>query len=102
MVGDLPQTNMGAFVLLSQLSILAVPFVVGFVWLTYRSLIQARFLTDPVLRCALTCGVVMPPFIGAVDVLWFVPTLWAPMILCDGLYWELRRVTANNASGIGL
>ena len=27
----------------------------------------------------------MAVFIDLVDVLWFVPTIWAPMIICDGL-----------------
>jgi hypothetical protein len=34
---------------------------------------------------------IMAVLIDLVDVLWFVPTLWAPMLVCNGLAYVERR-----------
>ena len=84
-VGTLPQINMGAWAMASQLSVLVIPIFLGFLWLNYRVIRQSRFIADRLVAGLLISGMVMAVFIDLVDVLWFVPTIWAPMIICDGL-----------------
>jgi len=33
----------------------------------------------------MTTGMLMAIFMDLADVLWFVPTIWAPMLICHGL-----------------
>lgn len=96
-VPDLPESNMGAFVLLSQLSLLSAPLVAGFIWLVFRAVKCAERIEDRTLRAALMGGAIMPLFIGFTDVLWFVPTLWAPIVIADGLTWSSRRALEATA-----
>jgi hypothetical protein len=84
-VGALPQINMGAYAMASQLSFLILPIFAGFLWLTYRVIRRGALVGDRVVFGLLVAGMLMAVFIDLVDVLWFVPTLWAPMIICDGL-----------------
>lgn len=84
-VGTLPMINMGAYALASQLSVLLIPIFVGFLWLTYRVIRESRYINDRVLAGVLIAGMLMAIFIDLVDVLWFVPTIWAPMLICNGL-----------------
>jgi hypothetical protein len=84
-VGALPQINMGAYALASQLSFLILPVFAGFLWLTYRVIRRGARIGDRFVYGLLAGGMLMAVFIDLVDVLWFVPTLWAPMIICDGL-----------------
>jgi hypothetical protein len=84
-VGALPQINMGAYAMASQLSFLILPIFAGFLWLTYRVIRRGALVGDRVVFGLLVAGMLMAVFIDLVDVLWFVPTLWAPMIICVGL-----------------
>ena len=95
-VGTLPQNNMGAWAMASQLSILVIPIFIGFLWLNYRVIRRSRHIDDRVVAGLLMSGMVMAIFIDLVDVLWFVPTMWAPMFICDGLaHVDGRRVAAD-------
>jgi hypothetical protein len=89
-VGELPEINMGGFALISQLSAVALPIVLGFVWLNWRVLRASRGTTDARTRGLLVCGVIMSGLIGVVDILWFVPTIWAPLVIADGLAFAAR------------
>ena len=84
-VGTLPQINMGAYAMASQLSFLLIPIFAGFLWLNYRVARRSTLIGDRVVIGLLVGGMLMAVVIDLIDVLWFVPTLWAPMILCDGL-----------------
>jgi hypothetical protein len=84
-VGTLPMINMGAYALASQLSLLVIPIFLGFLWLTYRVVRESRFINDRVLAGMMTTGMLMAIFMDLADVLWFVPTIWAPMLICHGL-----------------
>ena len=84
-VGTLPQINMGAWAMASQLSLLVIPIFLGFLWLNYRVIRQSRAIGDRVVAGLLISGMIMSVFIDLVDVLWFVPTIWAPIVICDGL-----------------
>jgi len=96
-VGTLPQINMGAYAMASQLSFLIVPIFAGFVWLNYRVARDSQRIDDRIVVGVLLGGMVMAVLIDLVDVLWFVPTLWAPMIICSGLA-HVRRGPAVAAS----
>lgn len=84
-VGTLPMINMGAYAMASQLSLLLIPIFVGFLWLTYRVVRESRHIDDRVVAGVMISGMLMAILIDLVDVLWFVPTLWAPMLVCNGL-----------------
>jgi hypothetical protein len=89
-VGTLPMINMGAYAMASQLSLLLIPIFVGFLWLTYRVVRESRYIDDPLLAGVLIAGMLMAILMDLVDVLWFVPTIWAPMLVCNGLA-NIRR-----------
>ena len=84
-VSMLPQINMGAYVMVSQLSIVALPIFLGFLWLNYRVVRESRFIDDRIVTGVLIAGMTMTILIDLVEVLWFVPTIWAPLIICNGL-----------------
>ena len=84
-VGTLPMINMGAYAMASQLSLLLIPIFIGFLWLTYRVVRESRYINDRVLAGVMIAGMLMAIFIDLVDVLWFVPTIWLPMLICNGL-----------------
>lgn len=84
-VGMLPAINMGAYAMASQLSLLIIPILLGFLWLNYRVARESRSIDDRVVAGLMIAGMIMAIFIDLVDVLWFVPTIWAPMIVCNGL-----------------
>jgi hypothetical protein len=84
-VGMLPQINMGAYAMASQLSFLILPIFAGFLWLNYRVMRSTLRINDRVVARILVAGMLMAVLIDLVDVLWFVPTLWAPLIIGDGL-----------------
>jgi hypothetical protein len=92
-VGTLPQMNMGAWAMASQLSVLVIPVFLGFLWLNFRVIRRSRTIDDRIVAGVLIGGMLMSIFIDLVDVLWFVPTIWAPIIICDGL----ARVERNPA-----
>jgi len=89
-VGTLPQINMGVYALASQLSFLIIPILAAFLWLNLRVIRESAWIGDRVVAGVLVAGMLMAVFIDLVDVLWFVPTIWAPMIICSGLA-HLRR-----------
>ena len=94
-VGTLPQMNMGAWAMASQLSLLVIPIFLGFLWLNYRVIRQSRHIDDRIVAKLLVGGMIMSILIDLVDVLWFVPTIWAPIIICSGLARVERRPAAE-------
>jgi hypothetical protein len=90
-VGTLPMINMGAYAMVSQLSLLFIPIFVGFLWLTYRVVRDSAAINDRVLAGLMVAGMLMAIFMDLVDVLWFVPTIWAPMLVCNGMAHITRR-----------
>jgi hypothetical protein len=99
-VGTLPMINMGAYAMASQLSLLLIPIFVGFLWLTYRVARESRYINDRVLAGLMITGMLMAIFMDIVDVLWFVPTIWAPMIICHGLAHVNRGSAVAHGTGI--
>jgi hypothetical protein len=77
----LDEINGGIFSFVSQLSFLSAPFIVVFAVLVIHSLFVTEKIADSDLRRALVIGILATPFIFAADVLWFVPTIWLPILL---------------------
>jgi len=77
---NLDEINSGVLAFISQLSLLApfILFALGF--LVYRILRSGR-IDDVHIRRALLIGIFMMFFIFFSDILWFVPTIWAPLVL---------------------
>jgi len=46
---------------------------------------ESDWIGDRVVAGLLVGGMLMAVLIDLIDVLWFVPTIWAPMIICSGL-----------------
>lgn len=90
-VGTLPEINMGIFALVAQLSVVALPVACAWLWLNYRVVRASRRVLDATTRGLLVTGALMGILVGVADILWFTPTLWAPLILCDGLTHIARR-----------
>ena len=98
-VGMLPAINMGAYAMASQLSLLVIPIFLGFLWLNHRVARESRYIDDRVVAGLMIGGMCMAIFIDLVDVLWFVPTIWAPMIVCNGLATIGRRRAGDKFPG---
>jgi hypothetical protein len=94
-VGTLPQINMGAYALVSQLSLLVIPVLVAFLWLNYRVIRESGWIGDRVVAGVLVGAMLTAILIDLVDILWFVPTIWAPMIICSGLAHARRGVAVS-------
>jgi hypothetical protein len=90
----MPQLNMGFYVFLAQLSLLAPVLLMGYVLLHKAVLRHGWRRIDGNARRALLVGIAMAPLVFLVDVLWFVPMLWAPLIL-------FRRLATLEALGPG-
>jgi hypothetical protein len=82
---DLPDMNSGLYSFVAQQSLLAIPLIGAFLYLVYMSASACRHIPDLYLRRALKTGILIMPFIFFSDVLWFVPTIWLPMLLARQL-----------------
>jgi hypothetical protein len=81
----LDEMNSGLYSFIAQESLLAVPLICAFLWLVYKSLKACRRIPDLYVRRALQTGILIMPFIFFGDLLWFVPTIWLPMMLVHRL-----------------
>jgi hypothetical protein len=77
----LNEINGGVFSLITQMSFLSGLLIAGFVVLVTHAFVVARRLEDRNMRDALSIGILAIPFIFATDTLWFVPTIWLPILL---------------------
>jgi hypothetical protein len=77
----LDEINAGIFAFISQMSFLSAPFIAVFAVLVIHALFVTETIADSDLRKALAIGILAIPFIFAADVLWFVPTIWLPILL---------------------
>jgi hypothetical protein len=75
------EINAGVFSFITQMSFLSPLLLAGFAVLLVHVLFVARTLPDGDMRKALSIGILAIPFIFAADVLWFVPTIWLPILL---------------------
>jgi hypothetical protein len=84
-VGSLPEINMGIYAFIAQLSILVVPLIIGFIYLNYIVIVKSRHNIDKNTRTILVIGMLTSGIIYCVDILWFTPTIWLPLIICNKL-----------------
>lgn len=75
----------GIFPFISQMSILSVPLM-GFLFIVELKVIQkTKHIAAPYFRSVLIIGAMVLPIIFAADSLWFVPTIWLPLFMCESL-----------------
>jgi hypothetical protein len=80
-VNGLPEINSGINNFIAQFSILSVPLVLGFLALNLKVLSNPNsFLHEDAIK-AMKIGVWVSPIIYCIDVLWFTPTIWLPLII---------------------
>lgn len=81
----LPEINAAHFAFVTQYSFLAVPVLVGYFFLMWRTIKLTK--AGPLFLDAMSIGVVMSMVIFAIDILWFVPLIWLPY----EMIWRLHR-----------
>lgn len=80
-MGGLPEINSGISVFISQFAILSIPLAIGFLLLNFKVLSeQTSFLNEDAIK-AMKIGVWLSPIIYCIDILWFTPTIWLPLII---------------------
>jgi hypothetical protein len=77
----LNEINGGILSFITQMSFLSALLIAGFAVLVTHAFFVARRLEDWNMRQALCIGILAMPLIFATDTLWFVPTIWLPMLL---------------------
>lgn len=84
-VTDLPEINLGIYAFIVQFSILSIPLIIGFIYLNYMVIIKSNFRVEKDIRNALLIGILVSGVIYCIDILWFTPTIWLPLIICHRL-----------------
>jgi hypothetical protein len=79
----LEQIEGGIYPFISQLSILSIPLIIFLLYLEIRLVRANTGISIPYLRELLAVGILALPFIFAADSLWFVPTIWLPLVLSE-------------------
>ena len=77
----LNEINAGIFSFITQMSFLSALFIAGFVVLVTHAFFVAGRVADRDMRLVLRIGILAMPLIFVTDILWFVPTIWLPMLL---------------------
>ena len=94
-ISSLDEMNSGIMAFFSQFGIIS-PIVLGaYLWLLVVAIRRAKRLSDPVTRRMLVIGILMTGMIFATDVLWFVPTIWLPIIIAMTGTEESRCTSCN-------
>lgn len=84
-VEGLPEIDSGIFVFLSQFSIFAIPIISMYVCLLIDKIIKVNNL-ERVTKYCLKIGILVMPIIFISDVIWFISTMWLPLVLVDIFY----------------
>lgn len=95
--GGLPQIEMGAFSFIAQFGVFCIPLLLAFLLLNVGIARRSAGLVDPVIRQSMLIGMAMSILVYSVDVLWFVPTTWAPLVVLSAL--SLRADAVRTANG---
>jgi hypothetical protein len=75
----------GIFPFISQMSILSVPLIGFLIFVELKVIRKSKRIATPYFRSALIIGAMVIPVIFAADSLWFVPTIWLPLIMCENM-----------------
>lgn len=81
----LPEINAAHYAFVAQYSLFALPILLGYLALVWRTLRIAK--RGPLLSRSLAVGVIMTILVFASDILWFVPLYWLPF----EMIWAERR-----------
>lgn len=80
-ISSLDEMNSGIMAFFTQFGIIS-PIVLGaYLALVVVAIRRAKQFCDPVTRRMLVIGILMTGVIFATDILWFVPTIWLPIII---------------------
>lgn len=79
------EINSGIFAFYSQLSVLSIPVACCFAFLIWKVSRESKRIKVPYFQRCLATGVLIMPIIFSADLLWFVPTIWLPLILSEYL-----------------
>ncbi|CNE67153.1 Uncharacterised protein [Yersinia nurmii] len=81
----LPEINMGIYSMFTQIGIIAFFF---YVYLIGCAIVVSK-RSKTVVEKILCGGVILMPIVFSADILWFVPTYWAPLILIS--WFQINR-----------
>jgi hypothetical protein len=82
---NLPEINLGLYAFISQFSFLSILLIIGFILLNLTIIKRSNKFPDKRIRDSLVIGILVSGVIYFVDILWFTPTIWLPLIVCDAL-----------------
>lgn len=77
----LPEINSGLYAFISQESFLAIFLGLGFLLLLRSAWLAIGTVDDIFTKRAIRVGIIAMPFIFVSDSLWFVPSIWLPVLL---------------------
>jgi hypothetical protein len=92
---NLPEINLGLYAFISQFSFLSIPLIIGFTLLNLTIIKRSNKLPDKRIRDSLVIGILVSGIIYFVDILWFTPTIWLPLIVCDALSNASQKESLN-------
>lgn len=76
---------MEIFAFVAQLSFLSPIIIAWFIVHMYYGLRCTRYIADADTRRMLSTGILVMPIIFIADILWFVPTIWLPLLIACSL-----------------
>jgi hypothetical protein len=82
-IKDLNEMNSGIMAFVTQLSVLAPILLVGYILLLVSCYRRSKYIDDIVTRRVMVVGCLMTLLIYSSDPLWFVPTIWLPIVICQ-------------------
>ena len=82
---ELPEINLGIYAFISQFSVLSIPLIIGFIFLNYLIIIKGNLQIKRNTKNALLIGILVSGVIYFIDILWFTPTIWLPLIIYNKL-----------------
>lgn len=82
-IKDLNEMNSGIMAFITQLSVLAPIFLVGYILLLVSCYRKSKYIEDAPSRKLMVIGCLMTLLIYSADPLWFVPTIWLPIVICQ-------------------
>jgi hypothetical protein len=77
----LPEINSGIFAFITQFSILSLPLVIGFIIINFKIVSKPNTFLNADCIKIIKIGILASPVIYCVDILWFTPTIWLPLII---------------------
>lgn len=80
-ISRLDEMNSGIMAFFTQFGVISPIVLCAYLALLFVSIRKAMHFSDPVTRRMLVIGILMTGMIFATDILWFVPTIWLPIVI---------------------